>query len=64
MDIRTMIIELESLGYTLKEIADQTNNHAPSLCQIKTGKRQELYYAAGKRLESFYNSVINSNKAA
>lgn len=60
MDIREMLIELEKRGFSLARISKESSVHESSLSFIKNGKREDLMYKSGKRLEAFYNKIVFS----
>lgn len=58
-----MINDLERNGLTLAEIARRIGVHAPALSMTKAGKRIDMMYSSGKRLEKLHREVCGHANA-
>jgi predicted XRE-type DNA-binding protein len=61
MDVRNMISSLESWGFSQGEISRQTGIPQSALSFVRNGKRNDVMYSAGKKLESMYKKAKRAN---
>lgn len=54
MTLQSMMKKIVASGMTQEAIATQIRVSQPTVSQIATGKRVDVFYSTGKRLEALY----------